>query len=107
MNKYHNKKATVDGITFDSMAEAARYKELTLMERAGIITELHRQPVFDLIPDFRCNGHYYRRTRYIADFSYKENGLLVVEDVKGVRTKEYLIKRKLMAWIHGIEIREV
>ena len=107
INKYHNKKTTIDGITFDSKAEAARWKELKLMERAGIITELHRQPVFDLTPNFRCNGHFYRRMQYIADFSYKENGILVVEDVKGVRTKEYLIKRKLMAWVHGIEIREV
>ena len=110
MNKYRNQKVTVDGITFDSRKEATRYAELKLLERAGKITELQRQPGYTLIPKQVRNGKMIERpVIYKADFAYhdEETGTDVVEDVKGLRTKEYIIKRKLMLWEYGIKIREV
>ena len=110
MSKYHNRKAVVDGITFDSTKEAARYAELKLLERAGKITELQRQPAFVLIPKQVRDGKLVERQLvYKADFSYhdEETGRDVVEDVKGLRTKEYVIKRKLMLWEYGIRVQEV
>lgn len=109
MNKYHNKKTTVNGINFDSKREADRYIELMLLQRAGKITNLKLQPVFTLQEGFITpKGEKVRPITYKADFSYRksENGPLIVEDVKGVRTKEYLIKKKLML-DKGIEIVEV
>lgn len=101
--KYGNVKVTVDGHTFDSKKEYNRYCELKLMERAGLIKDLETQKKFELIP--KQDGE--RAVNYIADFVYTENGETVVEDTKGFKTKEYIIKRKLMKYIHGIEIKEV
>lgn len=103
MSKYHATRTVVDGITFDSKREAARYTELKLMQRAGLISDLRRQVKFELIP--KQQGE--RAVSYIADFVYSEDGQTVVEDVKGVRTPVYRIKKKLMLWRHGIRIREV
>lgn len=103
MNKYHAKKVTVDGIVFDSKKEAHRYCQLRMMESAGLITNLQRQVRYNLIP--KQEGE--RACDYIADFVYEKDGKTVVEDVKGMRTKEYIIKRKLMLWVHGIHIHEV
>lgn len=106
--KYNNKKVTVDGILFDSRKEANRWQELKLLERAGQIEDLHRQISFTLIPSQRINGNVVERAcRYIADFVYKENGKTVVEDTKGFKTKDYIIKRKLMLKVYQIRIREV
>jgi len=102
-NKYHATRTVVDGITFDSKREAARYAELKLMQRAGLISDLRRQVKYELIP--KQQGE--RAVSYIADFVYSENGQTVVEDVKGVRTPVYKIKKKLMLWRHGVKIREV
>ena len=103
MSKYGNIKTfTSDGIKHDSIKEANRWCELKLLERAGKIRLLQRQVKFNLIP--KQEGE--REVCYIADFVYQEDGKLVVEDVKGKRTKEYIIKRKLMLWIHGIKIKE-
>lgn len=108
MSKYYNQKITVDGITFDSRKEYRRYRELCLMERAGEIDTLERQVKFALIPTQKKNGKVVERAcSYVADFVYNENGEQVVEDAKGVRTKEYKIKRKMMRWLYGIEIKEV
>jgi hypothetical protein len=108
MNKYHNKKVTYNGIAFDSKKEARRYSELLLLERAGVITDLQMQVPFVLIPSQRINGKVVEREcKYIADFVYTENGKKVVEDTKGIKTKDYIIKRKLMLYTHGIQIREV
>lgn len=112
MSKYHSRKITRDGITFDSVREYRRYCELKLLERAGQIENLERQFKFVLIPaqyagegkNRRCIE---RECAYIADYVYLENGELVVEDTKGFRTKDYIIKRKLMLFMHGIRIREV
>lgn len=103
-SKYHNKKVTVDGMTFDSTKEYSRWCELKLMERAGEITGLVRQQKIELIPKTKL----YRACYYVCDFIYfdKRENKTIYEDVKGVRTKEYLLKRKLLYWRHGIEINE-
>ena len=105
MNKYHNRKTEIDGIVFDSKREAQRYAELQLLQRAGKIRDLSMQVEFELIP--KQDGE--RACKYKADFVYHmaDNGKMVVEDVKGKRTREYIIKRKLMLWRHGIKIVEV
>ena len=106
--KYHAKKTELDGITFDSRKEAQRYAELKLLERSGAIHNLQRQVRYELIPAQKKDGKTIERAcHYIADFVYEENGKTVVEDVKGYRTKEYVLKRKLMLQVHGIEVREV
>lgn len=105
-SKYHNRKVTVDGITFDSVKEASRWQELLMLERSGEISGLFRQVKIELIP----KTSKFRACHYIADFTYidKSTGQRVYEDVKSgdYRTKEYLIKRKLLYWRHGIEIKE-
>lgn len=106
--KYHAKKTELDGITFDSRKEAQRYAELRLLERSGAIHNLRRQVRYELIPAQKKGGKTIERAcHYIADFVYEEDGKTVVEDVKGYRTKEYVLKRKLMLQVHGIEVREV
>ncbi len=125
--KYRNKKVTVDGIVFDSKHEANRYCELKLLQEAGEISELELQKEFELIPsqwETIETGEYYKRgpkkgqpkqkekciersVVYKADFAYIKDGRLIVEDAKGVRTKDYTIKRKLLLWRYGIKIREV
>ena len=108
MSKYYNKKTLVGGIEFDSKKEANRYSELLLLQRAGKITDLDMQVPFELIPAQKVNGRTAERACvYKADFVYRENGKLVVEDTKGVKTKDYIIKRKLMLHIFGIQIREI
>lgn len=121
MSKYHSRKVTVDGITFDSVKEANRYKELKLLERAGQVHDLRLQVKFKLIPTQRelnlettATGKPKKgrllehEVSYVADFVYKNRfGIQVVEDTKGVKTKDYIIKRKLMLWIHGIRVKEV
>lgn len=118
--KYRNEKVhTKSGETYDSRKEFRRAKELELLERAGEISNLRRQVKYILIPAQRGPEEVgprggrrpgpllERECSYVADFTYEENGETVVEDVKGIRTPEYKIKRKLMLWIHGIRIREV
>ena len=108
-SKYGNRKITRDGLTFDSVKEYRRYCELRLLERAGEVAELRRQVKFELLPSQRVDGKVVERpVTYIADFVYTDkDGRQVVEDTKGVRTKEYIIKRKLMLYRYGIRIREV
>lgn len=108
-SKYHARKVTIDGIVFDSAKEARRYRELRLMERAGLITDLERQKRYRLIPSQKLSsGKRERPVDYVADFEYRNTeGRLIVEDTKGVKTKDYIIKRKLMKYVHNIEIREV
>lgn len=110
MRKYRNKKVTVDGLTFDSKLEARRYQELKLLERAGEIEDLQLQVKYTLIPSQKLNNRVVERAvTYVADFVYrlKTNGECVVEDTKGVKTKEYILKRKMMLYFHGIRIKEV
>ncbi len=108
MNKYKNQKIAVGGEVFDSVKEYTRYRELVLLQRAGYISELKRQVEYELIPSQREGGKVVERAcTYVADFVYEENGKTVVEDTKGFRTKDYIIKRKLMLYVHGIRIKEV
>ena len=122
MNKYGNRKVTtIGGEVFDSQREAMRYQELRLLERAGAIKNLKRQVPFELIPAQREPGTVGKRGKvvqgkviekavsYIADFVYTDSttGETVVEDTKGFRTKDYVIKRKLMLYMHHIRINEI
>ena len=127
MSKYNSRKAVVDGITFDSGREAERYAQLKLLQKAGKISGLSLQVRFDLLPAQYAEtcGEFYTKgpkkgqqkrgkciekaVTYIADFVYCENGRMIVEDAKGCRTKDYIIKRKLFRWRYGeeYEFREV
>lgn len=108
MSKYYSRKITRDGETFDSVKEYRRWCELKLLERAGKIRELQRQVKFELIPSQRIKGKVVERAcSYVADFAYYDGNNHVVEDTKGFKTKDYIIKRKLMLWVHGIQIKEV
>ena len=119
MSKYHARKVTRGGMTFDSAKEARRFGELSLLQKAGEISDLRCQVKYILIPAQRepdtvgkrggtIKGKLLEREcSYLADFVYTENGKTIVEDVKGMRTKDYIIKRKLMLWVHGIKIKEV
>lgn len=100
---------TVDGITFDSAAEARRYAELKMLERSGRIFGLRLQPEYELLPTFAHKAGTERGIRYRADFRYRdENYQIVVEDVKGHRTAVYKLKRKLLLYRYPeIEFREV
>lgn len=102
-SKYRNRKVVIDGVTFDSKAEASRFGTLKLRERIGEITDLELQVRFPLV----VNGT--KVTTYVADFRYREvsTGAVIVEDVKGVRTPVYKLKKKLMQAVHGIEVVEI
>lgn len=105
-SKYHAKKTVVDGIEFDSAKEAKRFTKLRDMERAGKIQGLRLQVPFELLPSFECDGVKYRGMKYVADFVYYRNGKQVVEDCKGFRTTEYKMKKKLMAYVNHVNIKE-
>ena len=110
--KYRNKPQTINGDRYDSIKEASRHAELKLMEKAGEIERLERQMPFLLIPtQVRSDGAKEREVHYFADFVYYDNKLerLVVEDVKSraTKTKDYVLKRKLMLMVHCISIIEV
>ena len=125
MNKDHNKKYTTpDGQVFDSKKEYRRYTELMWMQKAGEIEDLQRQIKFVLIPgQYEDTDEVYtkgkrkgekkqgtlleRECAYYADFTYKVNGELIVEDTKGVRTADYILKRKMMLYFYGVKIKEV
>lgn len=107
-NKYHNQKCIYKGMKFDSKKEMNYYIKLELLQRAGEITELKRQVEFVLLETFKLEDKTYRKTKYIADFTYKDKeGKYHVVDTKGIKTDVYLLKKKLMAWKYGIEIEEV
>ena len=103
-SKYHNKWVEVDGIKFPSIKEAERWKTLRLMERAGEIVGLNRQVRIEIIP----KTNLYRAVSYVCDFVYfdKRTGKTVYEDTKGMKTDVYKLKKKLLYWRHGIEIKE-
>lgn len=131
--KLNNQSIVIDGIEFDSKKEGNRYCELKLLQRAGQISNLECQKRYELIPaqyETIETGEYYKvgdkkgqpkikqvcieqSVVYIADFVYQENGQTVVEDVKGFRDTssatyaKFVLKRKMMLWIHGIKIKEV
>lgn len=106
-NKYHNKKVEYDGIKFDSEKEKNRYIGLKQLERLGVIQNLQRQVKYELQPSFKLNGKTIRSITYIADFVYIQDGVEVIEDVKGMRTKEYLLKKKMFEYKYKKEIKEI
>ena len=109
-SKYGNRKTERDGLKFDSRKEARRWTELSLLEDAGAIRNLQRQVRYELIPSQKVDGKVAERpVHYVADFVYEEDGKTVVEDAKSpaTRTPVYIVKRKLMLWVHGIRIKEV
>ena len=109
--KYGNQKAVRGQLVFDSQKEARRYDQLMMMKKAGQITDLKLQPEFTLAEGFRdFDGKWKKALKYRADFSYKRDGELVVEDVKSVATKEnrtYQTKKKMLRDLKGIIIQEV
>lgn len=107
-NKYGARKTAVGGVVFDSKREAIRWRELQLMERAGVISGLKRQVPFELIPNVKTRtGKTVRGVKYVADFVYRDqHGRQVIEDAKGMKTDVYKLKAKLMLWLYGIEIQE-
>lgn len=125
MSKYRNKKVCVGGIEFDSKLEASRWIYLNGLENRGLISNLQRQLKYILIPaQYEPSTEFYKRgekkglakpgrliekpVTYIADFVYTDNGgNTVVEDTKGFKTPDYIIKRKLMLERYGIRIKEV
>ena len=104
--KYHSKKIIIDGIKFDSKKEGNRYLQLKKLEEEGIISDLKLQVPFVLIEPFTLNGKKYRKTEYVADFVYFRDGEQIVEDTKGYKTELYKIKKKLMAYLYHIQIKE-
>lgn len=100
MSKYRSIKTTVDGITFHSKKEAARYEVLRDEAASGVIQDLRLQVSFRL----EYNGLLI--CRYISDFTYIRNGSYIVEDVKGKRTPIYKLKKKMMKIFHNIDILE-
>lgn len=125
-NKYHNRQVYLpNGERVDSVRELTRYNQLLILEKAGKITNLRRQVKYILVPaQYQEYARYSAKTgkalksgrkllerecAYIADFVYFDCALgkEVVEDTKGVRTPDYIIKRKLMLWVHGIRVCEV
>lgn len=126
--KYHNKKITIDGLTFDSKKEARRYQELKALEKAGVIYGLRTQVKYLLIPaqheltdevyikgknkgDPKKGKLLERECAYYADFVYMQGDNTIVEDVKGYRDGQaynlFVIKRKLMLYVHGIIVKEL
>ena len=106
-NKYRAKKTTVDDIEFDSYMEAKRYRQLVTLEMAGEISDLVLQPKFRLMDSYKYNGKAIKAIEYIADFMYREDGKLVVEDVKGMRTQAYIIKSKLFIKKYILELEYI
>lgn len=122
--KYNATKVEIDGHTFDSKKESNRYLELKLLERSKVISDLRMQVEFELLPNQYATEKRYgkngkplkdkkvlleRRVVYRADFVYtlNETGETVVEDVKGVRLPEYILKRKMFLYKYGIPIHEI
>lgn len=123
--KYGNRKISIDGQIFDSKKEGRRYLELCALEKSKEIYDLRRQVKFVLIPaqrepsaavirrgpnkgKMKPGRVLEREIAYIADFVYlKSNGEMVVEDTKGIRTTDYILKRKMMLYFYGIRIVEI
>lgn len=118
--KYANKSVTYGGQKFDSKKEMRRFIYLQTLEKAGEISDLQTQVTYELIPTQREPSRYTKTgrevkgkaielsVRYVADFVYKDKeGNVIVEDTKGFRTADYIIKRKLMLYMHGIKVKEI
>lgn len=120
MNKYHARKVLYDGIWFDSGRERDRYIALMILQRGKYIQNLRRQVPFQLLPPIYEERVVQLKTKtkiekrlvqkgvnYIADFVYERDGKTIVEDTKGYRTKDYILKKKMMRALLGIDINEI
>ena len=110
MNKYRNRKIIVDGIEFDSKLEAKKYRELKLLEKAGLIKNIRRQVKFELQPKYKKNNKSIRSINYVADFTYYDvkKGKLIIVDTKGFKTDVYKLKKKMFEYIYPkLEITEI
>lgn len=123
--KYNNTKVEIDGIKYDSKKESQRNAYLELMQKQGLISDLKRQVVFELIPTIYEDKVVHLKTKdkivkrvvqkavtYKADFTYIKDGQLVVEDVKASASyaaldKTFILKEKMMRYFHGIVIKRV
>ena len=107
--KYKNRKTVFMGLKFDSEAEASRYGELVILERMGQICGLERQVAYELAPAVKFDGETRKKPalRYVADFAYWEGDRRIIEDVKGVITEAFRIKRHLMKIVLGLKVRIV
>lgn len=108
--KYGNKKSVAaDGTQFDSRAEHRRWVHLCHLQAASLISDLRRQVAYELVKSVKFNGASRAKPaiRYVADFVYMEKGVEVIEDVKGVLTPEFKLKRHLMKALLGLEVRIV
>lgn len=125
-NKHHAVITIVDGEKFHSKKEADRWCELRIAEKKGLISNLRRQVPYELIPAqyeevyidevYKRGPNKGKRKKkkvcveqsvvYYADFVYDVNGETIVEDVKGQKLPDYIIKRKLMLYIHRIKVVE-
>lgn len=99
MTKYGSQRTSVDGIWFDSAAEAREYGRLKQLEDAGKIGDLRLQP------EYHCTINGFKICTYRADFSYVERGKRITADVKGVQTPAFRLKRKLVEALHGVTIK--
>lgn len=110
--KYHIasvSERTCDNILFSSKMERKRYQQLKLLEKAGEIKELALQPKYLLLPAFERNGEHFLAINYIADFSYYDcqTKKRVAEEVKGMETEIWKIKKKLFHYRHNMELRVI
>jgi hypothetical protein len=109
--RVNHETVTINGIRFDSMAEADRYKILRVMEKTGKISDLECHPRWEIIPAQKIEGHRsFQAAHYTADFKYFQDGKMIVEDVKSEYTRQaedYKLRRKLMMLVHGIYVTEV
>ena len=107
--KYHNKKVECDGIIFDSIKEKNYYCELKILRMAGEVIDFERQVTFELQPKFKCAGKTIRAIKYVADFvvTYADGSIAVI-DTKGYKTKEYLLKKKMLLYRYpDINFKEI
>lgn len=97
MNKYHNRKTVIDGITFDSKKEADYYCELRIRRMAHEITGFDMQVPFVLLEPFKYKGRKIQGIKYTADFVVQyPDGRKEIIDVKGLRTRDYIMRKKLL-----------
>lgn len=109
-NKYKNKKIIIDGHKFDSHKEGNHYIALKQLEKLGVIHNLELQKRYELQPSFKLNGKTIRSITYIADFVYIQDGVEIVEDVKGskyMETEAFKIKKKMFEYKYGKEIKVI
>ena len=119
-NKYHARKVNICGIEFDSKKEGMRWLLLKDMEHRGEISDLRRQVPFELLPAIYEDVTVHLKTKdkverklvqravhYVADFVYTKDGTQIVEDTKGLRLPDYILKKKMMLALLGIRISEI